>query len=166
MKISKILLCLGALLATTSAYAATQSLTATARFVTPLTLTKIKDLDFGVLMPKRAATYTLNTAGVVSTNTGLILSGPSQAGEMLIKGKSNQTIDINAGNFGTNQGVSIIAVRCKYDVAAEANCNMTNQPAPGAAGKTLLIGARILVNGTQAPSVVAVPTFDITVNYH
>ncbi len=47
-------------------YAATQSVTANIAFDTPLTLTKVADVNFGTVSAGVADTYTITTAGVVT----------------------------------------------------------------------------------------------------
>lgn len=158
-----------AALASGVAFAATQNFTATATFATPLTLTKNADLDFAVLKANTAATYNLSTAGLVTAGAnGEFIAGTSHAGNLTISGAANQLINISSPALSVtpNNGVNVTSVNCAYDNGAEVQgCTINGAAAPGA-GKTLLVGADIDVDGSQNDGVVATPTFDVNVVYN
>lgn len=157
-----------AILASGIALAATQNFTASVRFAAPLVLTKVADPNFGTLKAGSAASYSLSTAGVVTTSgLGEVISTTgTQSGQLTIAGSSLQTIDISAGNYTANNAVTPSNARCAYNGGgAVAGCSISNAVAPGA-GKTLLIGLDIAADGSQADGSTASPTFDVVVVYH
>ncbi|TAL33473.1 MAG: DUF4402 domain-containing protein [Alphaproteobacteria bacterium] len=158
--------CVAALLGGASAWAATQSVTANMRFDAPLTLTKTSDIDLGSVTAATASTYTISTAGSVTTTAGpgVPLAGPTAAGSITISGSSTQLVDISAGGYTASNGVTPSNATCAYDGGAEGSCGITGAAAPGA-GKNLLVGVRVNANGTQASGTSAAPSFNITVVY-
>jgi hypothetical protein len=150
------------------AYAATQSVTANIRFDTPLTLTKNADINFGSVSAGQANTYTITTAGSVSTTggagTGVPLFGPTAAGNISIVGSGAQLINISAGGYTANGGVTPANATCAYNGGAAGSCTINGAAAP-AAGKTLLVGVDATADGTQAAGATATPSFTITVVY-
>lgn len=148
-----------------AAFAASQNFVANIAFATPLTLTKISDLDFGTVRAGQAGSYTLSTAGTVTTVGGEIIGGTPQAGELTIAGSLTQTININTSGLTPNSGVTPSAPTCAYDGGVEAPCTLTNQAAPGA-GKTLLVGLTLDADGTQADGTLATPNFNVDVVYN
>lgn len=146
-------------------YAATQSVTANIAFDTPLTLTKVADINFGTVSAGVADTYTITTAGVVTAAaTGQMLFGTPAAGNISIAGSSTQTINISVGSYTANNGVTPANATCNYNAAGAGTCALNGVAAPGA-GKTLLLGVQAVVDGTQAAGSSAAPTFTVTVVY-
>ncbi|MGE3623110.1 MAG: DUF4402 domain-containing protein [Bdellovibrionales bacterium] len=157
---------LGSTAIASAAYAATQTVTANIKFDTPLTITKNSDINFGYVKAATAGKYVVNTAGTVTaSNGGVSLGGTTQAGSLTISGSPTQAIDISAGNYVANNGVTPSAATCAYNGGPASACLLNSQPAPGA-GKTLLLGVTAAVNGTQAAGTSAAPSFDVVVNYH
>ncbi len=159
----------GMLCNATSAFAATQSVTANISFDVAITLTKNSDIAFGYVTALQANSYTITTAGVVTTSggagTGVPLGGTKTAGNITVAGSTIQTVDISAANYTANAGVTPSAAMCAYNGGAAAACNTLTAQAAPAAGKTLLIGVTVTADGTQAANTSAAPTFDIIVNY-
>ncbi|TAL27852.1 MAG: hypothetical protein EPN97_16200 [Alphaproteobacteria bacterium] len=146
-----------------------QSVTANIRFDTPLTLTKVSDLDFKSVTAGVASTvYRLSTAGALSvvSGPGSAVFGTPVAGNISIVGSTTQTIQITAGNAAAQGGASVSNFKCNYDGGGEVNCStLTAAAAPGA-GKTLLLGADVTTGGSEAAGATAAPTYDITVVYN
>lgn len=165
--LKKILIATGLIAAAaTSAYAATQNVTANIAFDSALTIVKNADIDFGVVIEGVADTYTIDTAAVVTAaGPGEIIGGTPVAGDLTISGSATQVIDISVANYVADNGVTPQNAICSYDGGAEADCNtLTGVAAPGA-GKTLLLGVEADVDGTQVAGDTAAPTFDVVVNY-
>lgn len=149
-----------------SANAATQSVTANMAFDSPVSLTPVQDIDFGTVAAGTAETYVIDTAGTVTAGTASnILYGSTQAGEITVSGSTSQQVDISAGNYTANGGVTPSAATCKYGAGSEVACNtLTGATAPGAS-TTLLIGVSATSNTSPTAGGSAAPTFDITVAY-
>lgn len=143
----------------------TETVIANLAFDSPLTITKISDINFGLLKAATAATYTIDTVGTVTTSGGMMLGGAPQAGNLTIAGSSTQVVNISVGNPQASNGVSLSAETCSYGGSAAAACNLTNQAAPGA-GKTLLLGVTATADGSQVAGSTATPSFDVTVSYN
>ncbi|MEZ0225257.1 MAG: DUF4402 domain-containing protein [Alphaproteobacteria bacterium] len=152
--------------ASLEAWSATQSVTTNIRFDAPLSLTKTADIDFGSVTAATASSYTISTAGAVSTTTGpgVYLAGTTTAASITIAGSATQLIDISASGYTGNNGVTPANATCAYDGGVEGPCGITGAAAPGA-GKSLLVGVRVNANGTQASGTSAAPSFNISVVY-
>lgn len=152
-----------------TAVAATHTFTATVNFATPLTLTEVAAPNFGVLQAALADTYTLDTNGVVTPQgAGVVVSTVgAQAGNLDVAGSAAQLVDISAGNYVADLGVTPANATCTYGGAAQdaADCSFTAAAAPGA-GTTLLVGLDAVVDGTQVDGDTALPTFDVNVVYN
>ncbi len=149
-----------------NAFAITQSITANIAFDAPLSMTKNSDINFGVVRAGINDVYTISTAGVVTAaGAGGTVFGTPTAGNITISGSTTQTIDISAGSYTANNGVTPSNARCAYNGGASAACSLTTQAAPGA-GKTLLVGVDATVTGSPAAGATAAPTFVITVVYN
>ena len=146
-----------------------QSVTANIRFDTPLTLTKVSDLDLKSVKAGVASTvYRLSSAGALSvvSGPGSAVFGTPVAGNISIVGSTTQTIQITAGNAAAQGGASVSNFKCNYNGGGEVGCNtITTGAAPGA-GKTLLLGADVTTGGAEATGATAAPTYDITVVYN
>jgi hypothetical protein len=170
MKLSKKYLAMGLLssvLVSGGAYAATQSVTANMTFDTALSLTKVSDINFGLVKASTSGTYTISTAGVVTPSSGgVVIGGTPNAGNITIAGSTTQTVAINTGTYVADHGVTPSAATCAYNGGASTACDtpLTAQTAPGA-GKTLLLGVTAASDGTAGAGVTAAPTFIVTVVY-
>ena len=145
--------------------AATQSVSANVRFLTDITIQKNADINFGNVEAGTAATYTIDTTGAVTTTGGVVEGGTPVVGNLLIKGSSAQAINISAASPVISNGVSITGETCKYGAASAGSCTITGAAAPGSSGTTLLLGATISADGTQADNTTATPSFTVTVLY-
>ncbi len=128
-----------AVLALTSTPAAAQQVgvsgakpTATARIIRPLTLTGVRDLDFGTVVlgavPAGGSSVSLTAAGVLSCGTGLTCSGANQTAQYNVTGTQGQVVVVSATNSlltGSNGGT------LNFVPAVPANITMPNSGAPG-----------------------------------
>jgi hypothetical protein len=151
---------------TALAFSGSWTQSASVTFDRALSVSKNSDMNFGTVSAGVATTYRLFTTGNVTviTGTGQRLYGTPVPGNITISGSSTQTINISAGSFVANNGVSLTTARCAYDGGGEGSCTINGAAAPGA-GKTLLIGVRAVVDGTQASGSSAAPSLTITVLY-
>ena len=155
----------GALISS-NALAATQSVTANIAFDTVLSITKNADINFGTVKAGVTGTHVITpAASVSSTGNAVWISGTPAAGDLTIVGSTTQTLTISAGGFTANESVTPSLATCSYNGGAvDADCSMATQAAPGA-GKTLLIGVTVTLDGTAAAGDSSTPSFTITVVY-
>lgn len=148
------------------AEAVTQSVTANIRFESPLTLTKVSDINFGTVSAGNASTYRISTAGAVSTvtGTGSALFGATAAGNITLAGSKTQQVNISVSGFTASNGVTLSNARCAYNNGAEGSCSIANAAAPGN-GRELLVGVDAAADGTQAAGAAATPSLTVTVVY-
>lgn len=148
-----------------NALAATQSVTANIAFDTPLALTKNLDIEFGVVKAGVTGTHTISTAGTVTDGGSAVwLSGSPHAADITIAGSATQTIDISVGGYTANESATPSNATCDYDGGGSGSCSLSAAAAPGA-GKTLLVGVRLTLDGTAVAGDSSTPSFTITVVY-
>lgn len=153
------------LLQTDGVSAATQTMTARVAFASVLTISSVSDLSFGDVAADSSGTYTLSPSGsLVTSDGGVALGGDVHAGTMTISGSQTQSINIVATNYATSQGVTPSDATCSYSGGPVGSCTMSGLAAPGT-GSTLLVGAKLVADGTQTAGTQATPTFDIVVTY-
>ncbi len=170
MKIQNILAGLSvaaiALVMVPDAWSATQSVTANIRFDTPLNITKTQDIDFGSVQASTADTYTISPTGSTShSGSGAYLFGSPHAASITLAGSTTNTMNISVGSYTANNGVTPANATCKYGSGAAGSCAIPAAAAPGA-GTTLLVGADVTADGTQAAGTTAAPTFTLTIVYN
>lgn len=155
-----------ALLFSADAMAATVSVPVDIAFETPLSLVKTSDLSFGTVSAGVASTYTISTTGdITATGSGQWLKGTKSAGAITISGSATDTINISVSDYAAQGGVTPANATCAYDGGSAGSCTIASAAAPGA-GKTLLIGADAIVDGTQTAGAVATPSLTVTVVYN
>jgi hypothetical protein len=149
----------------------TSAMTASAAFDSSLTIGSVVDINFGTVQGNNLNVYTINTAGTVTpSNGGVVYGGATNAGSMLIRGSSNQTISITTGSYGSGVAggatVQTFNGTCAYNGGAAVACGsgITLQAAPGSAGKTLLLGVSVQVFGNSTGGT-ATPSFSVVVSY-
>jgi hypothetical protein len=152
-------------LGTRQALGNTQSVTASITFAAPMTLTKNADINFGTVTAGAPGTYTITPAGVLSASEpGANLRSTTSAGSITIAGSATQLINISEGSHTADGGVTLANVKCAYNGGASGSCTIIGAAAPGA-GRTLLLGADVVVNGTQATGSTVAPTLTVAVVY-
>ena len=149
-----------------NSFATTANVSANISFAAVLTVTKNSDIDFGIVLANQSDTYTINTAGTVtSSGSGQSLGGAATAADLTIAGSVSQLINITANNYVINSGVTPQNATCSYAGGAETACSSLTSVAAAGAGTTLLVGVEAVVDGTQAAGSTAVPSFDVVVTY-
>ncbi len=155
----------GAWFSVADAQAGTLSTTCNIGVDVALSITLNSHINFATVKAGTADTYTISTAGAVShAGSGAELYGTPAAGNLTIVGSTTRTINISAGNYGSNNGVTLQSATCDYNSGGSGTCALNGVAAPGA-GKTLLLGVQAVVDGTQTAGTSAAPTFDVTVVY-
>jgi hypothetical protein len=163
--LSRFLIVALALVFSADAMAATQPITVSISFDTPLTLTVVSNVSFGAVKAGTASTYTITTAGAVTASgAGQWLYGTKAAGNITIAGSTTGTVNISVGGYTASGGVTPANATCAYNGGTAGSCTITTAAAPGT-GKTLLIGVDAVVDGTQTTGSTATPTFTVTVTY-
>jgi len=149
-----------------STYAqATASATATATIVTPITITKTVDMNFGNLYSAAAGTVTLDPAGARSVTGGVTLApgGTVTAASFTVGGTIGVTyaITLPAGSTTISSGANTMTVD-----------TWSSNPTPtgtigGTGTEILTVGATLTVGAAQPAGIYVSGTpFDVTVNYN
>lgn len=149
--------------------AASQSITASIRFVAPITFTTVVNPSLGTLdAGTMGRNFVLGTDGTISGSDAAAYAGGASAGSIKIQGSEFQNIDIIAQNLVADGGVSITTVSCDYGGAGSADClaGIAAAAAPTSAGTTLLLGLGVTTTIAHSDGNSAAPTFDIIVSYN
>jgi ABC-type amino acid transport substrate-binding protein len=105
--------------------------TASARILKPLTLTRVRDLDFGTIVVGTVAgtqTVSVSQGGVLSgCINGLTCSGTVQSARYNVTGTNNQTVTITAVASNLTSGANTLV----FTPDAPANVLLTSSGAPG-----------------------------------
>jgi hypothetical protein len=157
------------LLSFSSAYAATESVTAEVVFVTPISITPVNQLQYGVLDAALAVGETIvlnpdNSLG--GSGLARILGAPPAAADLDITADAGLGITILVGNISFPLGYSLDTFLCTYDTAVDAPCDGTGFGTTSSALGTaaLTIGATLHGDGFATPGN-ANGSFDVTVSY-
>lgn len=157
-----------ALVTVPNAWSATQPVTANIKFDTPLGVNKTQDIDYGSVTAGQNNTYTISPTGATSvtgSGSGAYLFGTAHAASITLSGSTTDTLNINVGGYTANNGVTPANATCKYGSGSAGSCVIPTAAAPGA-GTTLLVGADVTADGTQAAGTSAAPTFTLTIVYN
>jgi hypothetical protein len=147
--------------------AAVESVNANVEFVSPITLTEVNALGFGLLDVNLAAAETIivSPTDVVSgTGTSRIVGGIREAAELTVAATTDQPITILVNGFSNGLGYALSAPICKYDGGVAAACGGAGLAATSASSASLLVGATLTGNGSASVGV-DTGSFDVTVNY-
>ena len=119
--------------------------TATARIIKPLTLTKVGDMDFGTIVVQDAGTVTMDTAGAVTCTANLTCSGTTTAASYHVTGTNNQTVQI------TKPGVTLTNTDSSGTTLSLTLTGPTSVllPSSGASGADFSLGGTIAVAASQ-----------------
>jgi len=130
-----------------------------------VTITEVTTPDLGTLLGGASGrNFILNTDETVSgTDSGDYLFG-AVTGQLDILGVNKQ-VNIVADNFSTTGGVSINAVPCKFDTAAQTTCDGSGITVRinKTLTKTLYVGIDLDTSQTHSGSDTATASYDITV---
>jgi hypothetical protein len=155
------------LLGAGTAYAATQTVTSSIKYLTDLSFATVLSPNFGeVKQGVVGSTYTLSTAGAVTPGSGgAIEGGTANAGDYTIIGSTGSVINITAGSYTKVGGSTPSAAVCKYNGGADVpGCSIVGAAAPGA-GADLKVGLTITSDGLTLDGITDSPTFVLTVLY-
>lgn len=147
------------------AQAATIMAAVTASSSKPLVLTKLQDLDMGLVTLGPGvwsnATISLSQAGALScANTNIVCSGATVVARYNIQGSNQQTVRVSAPNVTlVNQSDPTQTLTLTTD--APATIMLTNSGAPGI---DFTIGGSVTLSSTTQAGLY-VGTFNVTVDY-
>ena len=149
------------------ASAATQHVTATISFDTPLAVTNVTNIDFGTVKAEQAGTHQISPSGNVTVaNGGVWLYGTPEAGLLMISGSSTQTISISTGSYVAQGGVTPSRAICKYGSAVAAACDAGLSVAAPGTSTPLLLGVQVVTDGSSKAGSTAAPSFTVTAVYN
>ena len=147
-----------------NALAATDTGTANARIVTPITVTEATQMNFGDIQPEAGATtVTLSTAGVATPSGATVVTGSPSQGVFTVTGTEAATYSITLPLDGvvqlTGPGPAMDVDSFSHDAGAT--------PTIGVGGSsTLNIGAILSVAGSATQTAGDYSgTYDVTVDY-
>lgn len=152
-----------ALLGGSAAQAATGTGTATAKVLTPLTVTSTRDLAFGTIVPQTSAsTVAVSSAGVVTCGA-LTCIGTRTSGQFSITGTAGQVVSITAPlaatSFTLTEPVASNTMSINNVTVSAASATLTGGTASFTVGGTLNVGAN-QAEGDYTGS------YTVTVNYN
>jgi hypothetical protein len=147
-----------------SALAATDTGTANARIVTPITIAETTEMNFGDIQPEGGATtVTLSTTGVATPSGATVVTGSPSQGVFSVTGTEAATYSITLPADGT---VQLTGPGPAMNVNG-FNHNAGATPVIGVGGtSTLNIGAVLSVAGSATQTAGDYSgTYDVTVDY-
>ena len=138
-------------------------------FLTPIGIAEVTPLDFGfVEAGATGRVISLATDGTVGGADAADHISGEVVGDYTITGSALQTIDIEINNLAANNNVTPSSPVCAYDGGGENACTTVNFDgvvAPGAGGRTLLVGMTMTTDNAHVDGNSATPTYDIVVIY-
>lgn len=145
------------------AHAASDTATAEARILAPVTVTKITDLNFGIIVPTAAnGTVTLDFADTVTCGS-LTCAGTPQTAEFEVAGAAGESVTVDTIGAVTLTHTGGIATM-SADLAPNVPFGATAWVLP-AAVNTVLVGGDLAVGANQLAGLYT-GSFDLTVNYN
>lgn len=149
--------------------AETLTLTASIRFLAPITFSNPVNPDLGAVDAGISGrNFILQTDGSISGVNANEYQGGAQVGSVKLFGSNSQQIDIVAQNISNNGGVSISSITCNYAGAGDVNCidGISAAAAPTNTGKVLLFGLDVITTTSHLDGDSAAPEFDIIATYN
>ena len=156
-------------MAAQAAGTATQTVTTSIIFDTPLTVDGTATINFGTVTAGVAETYTVSTAGVLSavTPANILSSTGVAAAALAVHGSTFTTINVAANYSAAANGMTLQNATCNYGGAGEVACSSITAGAAPGASTPLLVGVSLVADNTNtANSVAETATFDIVVTYN
>jgi hypothetical protein len=150
-------------------HAKSQSITASIRFIAPVTLAAVVDPSLGdYAAGAMGRNFVLGTDGSISGTDAAAYVGGASVGSIKIQGSEFQNIDIVARNLLADGGVSITRVSCDYGGTGSTDCvsGIASAAPPTHAGTTLLLGLSVTTTAAHSDGSSAAPTFDIIISYN
>lgn len=151
---------------------ATASATATATIVSPITITNAGNMNFGIIAKGTGGTVVLTPAGVrTATGTTLQTGGTTSAASFTVGGQGTYTYGVTLPSTAYTITNTTAGTETMTLTAFSSNPSGTAGVISGAitanGTQTLLVGATLNVNSTQASGVYTNATgFPVTVNYN
>lgn len=154
--------------------ATTETMTATATYVAPITVTGTSDLRFGYI----DTAITTNNTAVISTADartaaqGLGDSAAYGAAAATVTATAGESIsiDINNLNYSGNAEYTLGTFKCTYNGGAETDCDdgdsMTVAGGDVIASATVKVGATLTQTAASAAAGTHTATFDLVVAYN
>ncbi len=164
---SKVILAVAACIATTGSFAANpEPVVVNVLFVTPITITEVAAMDFGLInQALNLEDITLSTgAGISGTGAALAIGGTPAAADVTVTATAGSGVDISIGSIVSGTGYALGSFTCKWDVLAELPCSTAVAGGDVGASQTLLIGATI-TGDNLATDGAANGSFEVTVAY-
>jgi len=136
--------------------------TANARIIKPLTLTRVRDLDFGTIVmdsvPVGGSVVSVSTASARTCGAGVTCSGTPLSAQYNVRGTNNQAGQVAASNVtltGSNGGT------LPFTPVVPGNVTLTSSGAPG---NNFDVGGSITVLPTTVDGVYS-GDMEVTVDY-
>lgn len=140
-----------------AAHAATASATGAANILSPITITKTSDLDFGkIIAGASASTVTLTGAGVLTCGAGLTCSGTYNAAAFTVAGANGEVVTVASD-------ASVTLVNGANNMIATLTPSTPSLTLAGGSGN-FNVGGVLAVGASQAAGAYT-GTFNVTVNY-
>lgn len=158
------------LIANTSFAQATATATATATIITPISIVKNVDMNFGIVavQANTGGTVVLSPAGTRSRTLGVTLStanpGTVTAANFTVSGTASYTYAITLPSSVTLTRQS--GTETMTAGTFTSNPTSTGQLSSGAGQQDVNVGATLTVAAAQTPGVYVSGNFDVTVNYN
>lgn len=143
----------------------TESTTATATIVGPLALTKVSDMNFGIIAVNATAGTVILATDATRTTTGGAALVPSTpvAASFTVAGEASRTFSITL----PADGVVTLAGGLPALPVNGFNHSIVGAPALSTSGAAAFtVGATLTVAASQAPGTYTSAPFDVTVNYN
>jgi len=145
-------------------YAASDTGTATATVMTPISISADTALDFGAFSPSTGGTVTIATDGARSSTGAVVLSSTDTGnnGVFTVTGQASATYAITLPSDGT---VTIDSGANSMDVDTFTSNPSGTGTLSGGGSQTLNVGATVTVGSSQAAGSYS-GTFDVSVEYN
>ena len=156
------------------ATAATENVAAEVTFVTPVSLSEVNSLKFGLVDTSIANAQTLivgtdDTLG--GTGSTSVIGGTTEAAEVTVASAPSQGLSIQVNNI-TNSASSYYTLgsfQCSYNGATATDCSTgaisVTAPSSGANSVALLIGATLTIANASIAAGADNGSFDVVVAY-
>ena len=149
---------------------ATASATATATIVTPISITKNIDMNFGNISVNSSGGTVILAPNGTRTNTGgvtlPIITGTVTAAQFTVSGQGNYTYDITlpSSSVVLSSGANSMNAN-SFTCSISTTAGSLSSGSPGT--QTFNVGATLTINANQAAGSYTTSTpFNVTVNYN
>ncbi len=159
-----------AAMVSTGAHAATATATAKVEILTPVTIAKTSDLDFGLIATTGAGTVVVAQSGAAKSCTGLVtcVGTTGVLGAFDVSSASGQTISVSVGStslVGPTGSVAMPAALRLAGTGVTTNAASTSGTyTSAAAAKSVTVGGTVTVGAVQLAGVYS-GSFTLTADY-